>query len=527
MSRPVKTIGETTTSEFLSDRIPHSNDLPDCDVIHFTDGLIREGCIEEAINYLRQISPVKASIKLSMSFRGVRGSRAINSHVANFSPGFLDKIKRAIDFLDYVDLDSDSDLTPQVLSIIPPHKRIITSRVKTTGSNVSAFQSMLKQHQSLSNINAFLYRFISDDGLAAVEFLHHIKQKNVVAYDDHDDALWSRICAPYRGASVIFARLDKSCPTSLDRLHKTFYLRDLPESIDRIYGIAGPSVNSSFSPMVHNKGLRELQIPAIYLPFKLHDLKTLDKYIFRLKNIGLPIQGLTINAPLKGTVNTAYNASRAIIEKTRSANVLVMKNGEGVVDTTDDLGLIHVLEQHQISVLGKRVAIIGCGCSGRVAAYTLRGLGAEVVLYNRGPERGKLAEQLLQLRYYPLEQLDPHGFDLLVNTAPFAGHKDLTFSIERLNPKSVVIDFVYTPYPNSFIAYAKLKGLEIIDGFEVLNGQLLSQFQSLTGHALPREASRVLKEILKGRKKTSTTAVEFINEPIVNKRMHPARVVQV
>jgi shikimate dehydrogenase len=294
-------------------------------------------------------------------------------------------------------------------------------------------------------------------------------------------------------------------------------LCDLPKYIDRIYGIAGPSVNSSFSPIVHNKGLRELQLSAIYLPFKLHDLNTLRNYISRLREVGLPIQGLTINAPLKGTINTVYDASRAIVEKTQSANVLVMKNGECIVDTTDDLGLIHVLKQHKITVMRKRVAVIGCGCSGRVAAYTLSELGAQVVLYNRSPARGELAEKLLQLPYYPLEQLDPHDFDLLVNTAAFAGNKDLTFSVNRLNPKSVVIDFVYTPYPNSFIAYAKLKGLKIIDGMEVLNGQLLSQFQCLTGHALPYEANRVLEKILKGRKKAIAGPVEAVNEAIVKK----------
>ena len=524
MSR-ILTIGETKTSDLLSDEISHSMELHGCDVIHFTDGLIRDGCIEEAIHYLRQISPRKASIKLSMSFRRARGSGTIDSHVANFPSELLGKIKSAIDILDYVDLDSESDLTPQVLSIIPPHKRIITSRIKTNSSNLSAYQAVFKRHQSLANINAFLYRFITDDGLAAIEFLHHIKQKNVIAYDDNIDALWSRICAPYRGAPVIFSRLDTDCPVSLASLNKTFYLCDLPKYINRIYGIAGPSVNSSFSPIVHNKGLRELQLSAIYLPFKLHNLNTLRNYISRLREVGLPIQGLTINAPLKGTVNTVYNASRAIIEKTHSANVLVMKNGECIADTTDDLGLTHVLEQHKITVMRKRVAVIGCGCSGRVAAYTLSALGAQVVLYNRSPARGKLAEKLLQLPYYPLEQLDPYDFDLLVNTAPFAGNKDLTFSVNRLNPKSVVIDFIYTPYPNSFIAYAKLKGLKIIDGMEVLNGQLLSQFQCLTGHALPNEANRVLKRILIGRKKAIAGPVETVNEPIVKKRIKQAMAV--
>jgi len=107
----------------------------------------------------------------------------------------------------------------------------------------------------------------------------------------------------------------------------------------------------------------------------------LNQYLQRLSAIDLPITGLTLTSPLKMHVVKNYQARRNIINSAQSANVLMLDNNISVLETTDDTGLNLILKKENIEVKAKTVAIIGCGCSGRIAAYTLDKLGAKVTLF--------------------------------------------------------------------------------------------------------------------------------------------------
>ena len=50
-----------------------------------------------------------------------------------------------------------------------------------------------------------------------------------------------------------------------------------------------------------------------------------------------------------------------------------------------------------------------------------------------------------------------------------------------MNARSVLIDYVYRPYPGVLVAQARRRGLVVIDGLDVLENQLRSQFHCLTG----------------------------------------------
>jgi 3-dehydroquinate dehydratase/shikimate dehydrogenase len=493
-------IVETSLSEFLSETLARPMLLSRADIVHFNDGLVTGRQLKNVLDCLghcqsNRIS--KSRVKLSMRLRSPA------SDCAQPNEWLCATLNEVIDTVDYIELDAQSDLTAPLLSIIPPNKRIITRKISRQDGDTLAL--LLAHYQSDSTVEAHFYRYICDDGLGALEFLHQLGQTNVIAYDAREENLWSRICACYKGASVIFAcfgkEFDKDSRVSLDWLQSNYNIAALPHRLKALYGIIGASIAKSFSPLVHNTGLRALKSPTLYLPFNIDSLDILHNHMARLAAIDLPILGLTVTAPLKAIINTAFNANRAVVEQAQSANVLILRDDETVVETTDDSGLVKVIEQHNITVKGKRIAVIGCGCSGRVSAYTLTTMGAQVTLFNRSPAHSASAQALLQLPCKPLASFDAADFDVLINTVPFTREADITFAVNRLNPKAVYIDFVYNPYPNKLLVHARSRGLTVIDGLNMLQSQLLSQFYCLTGHHLPVLASKALERILNDKRK--------------------------
>ncbi|NQZ06634.1 MAG: hypothetical protein HRT35_05665 [Algicola sp.] len=482
-------IVETSLSEFLSDELARREVVSRADIVHFYDALVTGHELKSVLDCLSYYQG-KSGVKLSMRLR-MPGSDS-----AKPDERLCAALTEVIGTVDYIELDAQSDLTAPILALIPPNKRIITRKVE--GDNVT---SLLAHYQLDSTVDAHLYRYICDDGLMALEFLHQLGQTNVTAYDAREEALWSRICACYKGASVIFARFGKRSRVSLDWLQSNYNIAALPNQLKALYGIIGASIAKSFSPLVHNTGLRALQSPTLYLTFKIDSLDALHNHMARLAAIDLPILGLTVTAPLKAIIHTAFNANRAVVEQAQSGNVLIQRDDKMVVETTDDAGLTKVLEQHNITVKGKRIAVIGCGCSGRVSAYTLTTMGALVTLFNRSSAHSASAQALLQLPCKPLAGFDAADFDVLINTVPFTREADITFAVNRLNPKVVYIDFVYNPYPNKLLVHARSRGLKVIDGLSMLQSQLLSQFYCLTGQSLPPLASKALERILNDKRK--------------------------
>ena len=302
----------------------------------------------------------------------------------------------------------------------------------------------------------------------------------------------------------------------MDQLVKNYNIDALPDKITTLYGIIGANIGKSFSPLVHNKGLRALHLSAIYLPFKIDSLSELSSFLKRCTSIDLPIKGLTVTAPLKAIIHGEYPGARSIVQTTHSANVLMVKDGQTLVETTDDIGLDYILKQQNITVKGKHIAVLGSGCSGRIAAYTLSKQGAHVTLFNRSAERATLAHKLLKLSSKVLDTLKTDDFDVLVNTVPFEEQSDITFDINRLNSRTIYIDFVYNPYPNCLLVQARLNGLQVIDGLIMLKNQLFSQFYSLTGKTLPTQASLALDTILSNKLKTDSSTNKTLN-PCVDK----------
>ncbi len=486
----------------------------------------------------------QTNCKLLLGLRRGSGDHKTACNTSNGTALRLEKLRAAVALFDYIELDAQCDLGKSILDTVPPQKRLISWRSTVAGEGaeeedvVNEREALMQAFKRLSGIDAFLYRLVTSSGINALEFLDRVKRKNralsgkknvalsgkknvalsgkknvalsgkkngafsgkkngafsgkknVVAYGEAPCELWSRVAAVYKGAAYVFCAADEAEPMSLAYLVRQFGLPELPKEA-AVYGICGYPLNQSVSPLIHNAAFRQLGLAAVYLPFPGRDLDALLRLVARLDRIGLIVKGLTVTAPLKEALGRRFAGKDTVIGRVQSANALLFNNGAAAeiaqVESTDRIGLEAVLRSAGIHPRGRRVAVVGCGGSGRTAARVLADLGAEVVLYNRSHWRARMAERLLELKCLPLSELDLATVDVIVNTVPFplSCEFDLPYSLEGLSSRSVLIDYTYRPSPNALVVRGRQQGLRVVDGLAMLRYQLCAQFRYLTGRYMP------------------------------------------
>jgi 3-dehydroquinate dehydratase/shikimate dehydrogenase len=403
-----------------------------------------------------------------------------------------DRLAKAARLYDLVELEGNRDLCPELLAAIPETKRLISWHGPAT--DLSGLESQFRQ---LSSVPARLYKLVSTaqrigDELTPLRLLKSLNRTDTVAFSVGGFGFWSRLVALHLGAPVIFGlvsnRHGSATEPTINKLIEDYGLPALmpPKAI---YGIAGNPVFHSLSPHLHNAAYRALNYPALFVPFHVESFSEFWREIVVsgvLDSLGLPIKGITVVSPHKEAALLTTKMVSRMARRAESANILVRNNGWWKADTTDPEVVSIASRDRSIQVRHKRIAVIGCGGAGRAIAAALNQFGAGVTLVNRGTERGHHAASLLRLPYLPLLGFNAEGYDILVNATPVGRDDDeVPFRVEKLHEEAVVIDLAYGSRPTPLVANSLARERVTIDGREVLLGQVVRQFQMMTGRAMP------------------------------------------
>lgn len=409
-----------------------------------------------------------------------------------------ERLLRAAATFDLIDLErSDLDDT-LLLQRIRPDRRVITwrGRARTMDDLDAALHAIRRVPARLYRIEVETPR--CSETLLPMALLKREQRSDLTAYAIGAIGLWTRILAPRLGARIVFGGdaepIDGMLP--MEQCIGDYGFPRL-EPIDEIFGIVGDPVLRSLSPRLHNAGFRALGRRALYLPFHAPDFADFWSAFIEgrgLEALGLSVGALCVVSPHKEIAVSAAPVRTPMVTRTCSTNFFVNEGGLWTADTTDPEGVLLTLRERGIEPRDQRVAVVGCGGSGRVIAAALQQAGADVTLVNRGFDRASLAIRLLQLPFVPLASFSPRGYAIVVNATP-VGYRagDVPFDPARLSDDAVVIDLVYGDEPTSLVAATRARGQVAIDGRDVLRTQAMSQFHLMTGEAMPAEVpSRIL-----------------------------------
>lgn len=410
-----------------------------------------------------------------------------------------DRLRRAAAEYDLVTLEPD-DLTPSLLASIPERKRILAASFGVVDA-----ATLTDALRHLSATPARLYELTSQarqpgDELAAPMMLHAAKRTDVTAWATGLPGIWTRIVAPWLGAPVVHGRAADADDTidglpSIARLMDSFGFPHLTP-IDELFGMVGSPVLHSLSPRIHNTAFRAVGRRALYVPFHVDEDRFEDFWRIVIVSgaidaLGFPLRALSVVSPHKAVAVQAIREHSAVVQRAASAN-FVRRNGVGwIAETTDADGVLLTLRQRGVQCHNRRVAVIGCGGSGRSMAAALQAAGADVTLVNRGRDRADFASQLLTLPSMPLRGFSPERFAIVVNATPVGREKDeVPFVLDRLGRDAVIVDLVYRDRPTQLMTRTRGPGRITIDGWDMLVTQAMRQFELMTGREMPDGLAR-------------------------------------
>lgn len=393
--------------------------------------------------------------------------------------GGPDRLIAAAQHYDFVDLAAD-DCVPRVLAAIPPERRVISA-------SCQAAELALAIPARLHRLTVHAHR--SGDELEPLRLLRRLHRKDVTAYASGPIGAWSRIVAPWLGAPFVFESL-----AEIERVAGNYGFPELPP-IEELFGMVGNPVRHSYSPRIHNTAFRAHRRNALYVPFHVENFDDFRDNILEtraMESLGFSLNAISIVSPYKAVALEAAHAKSPMVRHAGSTNFFRRdQDGRWVAETTDADGVLLSLRDRGVQCRSKRVAVIGCGGSGRAMAAALHQAGADVTLVNRSIEHGNFARDLLGLPFLPLRQFSAESFSIVVNATPVGRDSDeISFPVHTLKRDAVIVDLVYRDGPTPLMTRSRGPGRITVDGWDMLVTQALRQFRLMTGADMPERMAR-------------------------------------
>ena len=399
---------------------------------------------------------------------------------------------------DYIELEGERDLDHAILTAIPPHRRVISWHGQATEART--LRGLLA---SFRRAEARLYRFVTMSeevaaALAPIQFLAATARRDVIAYAERPNATWTRPLAARYGAPLVFGNIANGqgpSPTDLSALVRDYGLPDL-HRVTELCAIVGKPVNGSCSPQLHNAAYRAQGASRLFVRFPVESFGVFWRGVVEtalFEAIGIRVRGVTVASPHKESALAVAAEISPFSRTTESTNVMFRRGSEWHADTTDADGVLMNLESAGIACAKRRVAVIGCGGSGRPIAAALRRAGADVTLVNRSAARGLWASKLLGLPFVPLARFTAAEYDMIINATPVGREgEELPVDVTSMPRKSVIVDLVFAVPATPLSALARRCGHTVIDGRDILVAQAARQYKLMTGEEMPRMSARDL-----------------------------------
>ena len=253
----------------------------------------------------------------------------------------------------------------------------------------------------------------------------------------------------------------------------------------KVYGIIGNPIAHSFSPLLHNKSFRDLELDAVYIPFLVEELAEFFKTVQLLK-----IQGFSVTVPHKRNIINFLNSKDALVEKVGACNTVVRRGHGFWGSNTDVAGFLAPLAAYFNDEQFKRlrVTVIGSGGAARAVLWALKSKHVPAILVlNRTVEKAKMLATEFETEWAPLAE---SGFkrmcnydDLIVQTTdvgmyphseadPLEGY--------QFDGHELVYDLIYNPRLTRLLVRALEAGCKVINGEEMLIAQAAHQFRLFT-----------------------------------------------
>ncbi|WP_298671060.1 shikimate dehydrogenase [uncultured Sphingomonas sp.] len=261
--------------------------------------------------------------------------------------------------------------------------------------------------------------------------------------------------------------------------------------------VIGDPIAHSKSPAIHGFWLEKLGIAADYRATHVMP-DDLARFIAERRD-DPAWRGCNVTIPHKIAMLDLVDDPGDVRNSIGAMNTIV-RDAEGRVfgTNTDAAGFYAPLSE--VDLAGAPAVVIGAGGAARAVLFALARAGVgRVTILNRSPLKGAalLARFGLKGDALPLTAPLPPAA-LVVNTSALGmkGQPPLEVDLTPLPEDAIVYDIVYAPLETALLRQAEARGLETIDGLEMLIGQAAMAFELFFGQPAPREHDEALRALL-------------------------------
>ncbi|RZF65333.1 shikimate dehydrogenase [Sphingomonas populi] len=261
--------------------------------------------------------------------------------------------------------------------------------------------------------------------------------------------------------------------------------------------VIGDPIAHSKSPLIHGFWIEALGLDARYE--RRHVSPDDLAGYFAERKADTDWRGCNITIPHKQAALDHVGDPGGVRESIGAINtVLRQPDGAMIGTNTDAAGFYAPIADRDLA--GKPVVVVGAGGAARAVLFALARAGVgPVTLLNRNVLKAAalLSSFGLKGKALPLGSAIPPAA-LVVNTSALGmvDHPELAIDLSPLPEDAIVYDLVYAPVETELLAQADARGLETVDGLEMLVGQAAVAFELFFGIAPPRDRDEDLRALL-------------------------------
>lgn len=269
------------------------------------------------------------------------------------------------------------------------------------------------------------------------------------------------------------------------------------------FAVMGKPIDHSLSPLIHQYFAEQTGIALVYDKI-LIDVDQFEQQVRTFFDEGG--RGLNITLPCKQKAFSMAYQTTSRSAQAKAANTLWMKSGKLHADNTDGIGLLRDIQRH-VTIAGKTILLLGAGGAARgVLGTLLRANPKALTLVNRTFKTAKqLQSEFSKANVCAWDDLTTHAqqqtYDLVINATSASLDGDpLNLPLALLASKPFCYDLAYRKAgPTPFVAWAKDRGCEAMDGLGMLVEQAAEAFFIWHG-VMPRTSELLSSDRLLGKK---------------------------
>lgn len=262
--------------------------------------------------------------------------------------------------------------------------------------------------------------------------------------------------------------------------------------------VIGDPIVQSKSPVIHNFWLNQLGLDAEYRK-TLVTAEDLPAF-FAARRDDPDWRGCNITMPHKVAALDHVEDRGDVRGGIGAINAVFRAEDGGMVGTNTDAGGFYA-PIAGFDLTDRPVTVIGAGGAARAVLFALSRMQVgPVTIRNRNVLKAGAQLSAFGLKGQALPLSSPIAPDtaLLINasTLGMTGQPPLDVDLDGVGEDCLVYDIVYAPLETPLLAAARARGLETVDGLEMLIAQAALAFALFFGVEPPRDQDDALRDLL-------------------------------